>query len=42
MCDDIHNTDSKPFKVTKATEFDFCDRIIHVNYVVIWYTYFIS
>jgi hypothetical protein len=41
MCDDIHYIDSQPFKVTNATESYFCDRIIHVDYIVIWYTYFI-
>jgi len=41
MCHDIHYIDSQPFKVTKATDSCFCDRIIHVDHIVISYTYFI-
>ena len=39
MCDDIHYIDSQPFKVAKATKFIFCDQIIHLDYIMIWYTY---
>ena len=35
LCDDIHYIDSQPFKVAKATKFDFCDQIIHMGYIVI-------
>ena len=41
LCDDIYYIDSQPFKVAKVIKFDFCDQIIHVDYIVIWYTYFI-
>jgi hypothetical protein len=34
LCDDIHYIDSQPFKVAKATKFDFCDQIIHLDYIV--------
>jgi hypothetical protein len=41
LCDDIHCIDSQPFKVAKTTKCDFCDQIIYLVYIVIWYTYFI-
>jgi hypothetical protein len=34
LCDDIHYIDSQPFKVEKATKFDFCDQIIHLDNIV--------
>ena len=39
LCDDIHYIDSQPFKVAKATKFDFCDQIIHLDYID---SYFVS
>ena len=34
LCDDTHYIDSQPFKVAKAIKFDFCDQIIHLDYIV--------
>jgi hypothetical protein len=35
LCDDIHYIDSQPFKVAKATKFDFYEQIIHLDYIMI-------
>ena len=37
LCDDIHYIDSQPFKVAKATKFEF---YFIKNKILIWYTYF--
>ena len=34
LSDDIHYIDSQPFEVAKATKCDFCDEIIHLDYIV--------